>query len=70
MADQLDKASDNEERARQSAMVTSRKPEGPKPIGYCLYCGKAPVALGGLPRRWCDSECRAEHEYEISRGIR
>lgn len=58
--DDSDRATNYEERARQSAMVTSRKPEGPKATGWCLYCGKPLVALGGLPRRWCDTECRNE----------
>lgn len=58
--DDCDRASNYEERARQSALITSRKPSGPQPTGYCLYCNTALSALGGTPRRWCDAECRNE----------
>lgn len=51
-----DRATDYEERARESARVTSRKPEGPQPTGFCHYCGeRLPV-----PMRWCGAECRNE----------
>lgn len=54
MSDNLDIASEREELARQSALVTSRKPGGPAHTGHCLYCStKVPA-----PMRWCDAECR------------
>lgn len=52
MSDEL--AAEREEIARRSALVTSKKPEGPKPTGHCLYCGvKVP-----FPIRWCNAQCR------------
>lgn len=48
-----DRASEYEQIARNSALA-SKKPEGPKATGQCLYCGeRLPV-----PMRWCDAECR------------
>lgn len=56
MSDELDLAAEREEIARRSALVTSKKPEGPAATGACLYCGER------LPRpmRWCDADCRNE----------
>jgi hypothetical protein len=31
-----------------------KKPEGPPPAGYCLYCAE-PLPH---PQRWCDPHCR------------
>lgn len=53
MSDPIDMASEREEIARASALVTCRKPEGPPATGQCLWCDE-PVA----PRmRWCCLEC-------------
>jgi hypothetical protein len=52
--DPADVASANEELARQSAMITSRRPAGPAATGFCLHCGE-PVEDG---RRWCDGDHR------------
>lgn len=54
MSDPIDRASEQEEMARASALVTSRKPEGPAATGECLYCGE-PLTEG---RRWCNAEHR------------
>ena len=59
MPDELDLASDREELARASALVTSRKAAGPTPTGRCLYCGERLPA----PMRWCDADCRNEWEW-------
>ena len=40
------------------AAVSTRKPEGPKATGYCLWC-EDPVES---PRRWCDADCRDQWE--------
>jgi hypothetical protein len=65
MADEIDKASEREEIARQSAMLTSKRPEGPAASGHCLYCN----ARLPQPMRWCDAECRNEWtEEERLRG--
>lgn len=54
MSNNLDIASEREEIARRSALLTSRKPEGPVASGHCLYCGvKVP-----FPMRWCNATCR------------
>jgi hypothetical protein len=60
MSDPLDLASEREEIARQSALVTCRKPEAPASIGCCLYCGeRLPI-----PMRWCGPDCRNEYELD------
>jgi len=48
MADDIDRASELEERHRQVARAV-RKPNGPRATGACLYCDE-PVEVG---RRWC-----------------
>ncbi len=54
MADIFDLATEREEMDREIALAV-RKPEGPRPTGYCLYC-EEPVEDG---RRWCVGvECR------------
>lgn len=53
-ADPSDVATQQELLALQSARITSRQPEGPKPTMECLFCGGP---LDGV-RRWCDAECR------------
>jgi hypothetical protein len=54
VSDNLDIAAEREEIARQSALVTSKRPEGPQHTGHCHYCGdKVPA-----PMRWCDAACR------------
>ena len=56
--DEIDLAAEREEIARNSAMLTSKKPEGPKPTGECLYCGERVPH----PMRWCDADCRNSWE--------
>lgn len=53
-SDPNDVASEQEDAFRRSAMVTSKKPEGPAPTGACLYCGERLPK----PMRWCDADCR------------
>jgi hypothetical protein len=61
--DDADRAADREEIARKSAMLTSRKPEGPKARGACLYCGERLPH----PMRWCNADCRSEWQAEQPR---
>lgn len=61
--DPNERASELEELARQSAMVTSKKPEGPVATGCCLYCGERLPK----PMRWCDADCRNDWEAEQKR---
>jgi hypothetical protein len=56
-ADPSDQASQWEE-AYRAAAVATRKPEGPRPNGFCHNCG-APVKPG---LRWCDVACRDDWE--------
>jgi hypothetical protein len=54
--DEQDLASEREDIARQSAMLTSRRAEGPVATGQCLYC----LERIPQPMRWCCAECRNE----------
>lgn len=60
--DEQDLASEREEIARQSAIVTSKRAEGPAPTGECLYCGERLPH----PMRWCNADCR-DHWSEMKR---
>lgn len=64
--DFADRAEIETERAEQLAAEV-RKPAGPAPTGYCLYCGE-PLAYRpvGLQPRWCDAECRDAWERRHS----
>lgn len=56
MADICDVTSDRDELMQPMLLAASRKPEGPAPTGFCLYCDE-PVGEG---RRWCDSDCMGD----------
>ena len=43
--------------------IRRKKPTGPEPTGWCLYC-REPLEEG---LRWCDAECEREWEYEQAR---
>ena len=58
--DPADTATDNEEAARQSARVTSLRPEGPAATGECLHCGEEL----GPAMRWCNASHRDAWERE------
>lgn len=55
MADDIDKAQDQEQMTRDAILRAARddKPHA-ECTGYCLQCGE-PVEA---PRRWCDNQCR------------
>lgn len=55
--DDADRATEQEEMARQAALIVRHR-VGPVWTGFCLWCGE-PTAK---PRRWCDAECREEWE--------
>lgn len=65
LADPYDVASELEELDRLSALnkLKSKSPPPPLETGYCLFCGEKCEA----GRRWCNSECRDEWEFENSR---
>jgi len=45
--DEGDISAEREEIERQSARLTCKKAEGPKPTGSCLYC-EVPVETNGM----------------------
>lgn len=61
--DEQDLASEREEIARKSAMLTSKRPEGPAPKGECYWCGERLPH----PMRWCDADCRNEYTDSLKR---
>jgi len=60
-----DDASLREEQFLDAALKT-RKPDGPVPIGRCLYCNAE------LPdsRRWCDAWCAEDWTLEKEAQVR
>jgi hypothetical protein len=42
-----------------AAQVSARKPTGPKPTGFCLWCEEP---LADTTHRWCDASCRDDYE--------
>jgi hypothetical protein len=40
-----------------------KRPEGPAPTGWCLWC-EDPVEN---PKRWCCAECRDHYEHAARR---
>jgi len=55
--DVSDTATAREEIDRAIALQ-QRKPAGPTPTGFCLFCD-APLDQG---ERWCDTDCRDDWE--------
>ena len=59
--DDADYASDREDIAREQAIAAvRRRSKELAPIGFCYYCSE-PVPAGS---RFCNSECRDDHETE------
>lgn len=56
--DDIDLAHDREE-TLLAARIQLRKPIGPAPTGFCLWC-EEPMA--DKTQRWCDADCRDDHE--------
>ncbi len=63
MADIGDKGNDAAEVFLRSALTT-KKPVGPKPDGYCHFCGRKIES----PKRWCDVTCREDWEREENKS--
>ena len=63
MADDVDLASEREERYRAEALA-ARREEGPKATGFCLHCGD-PAEDG---RRWCAGNCRDRWERNAAKA--
>jgi len=53
MPDDFDRSLEQQELILE-AERNHRKPTGPAPTGWCLWCGED-VAEG---KRWCDADCR------------
>lgn len=58
MADECDITAEREDRLAPMLIAASRKPEGPKATGHCLYCN-AELAEG----RWCDHDCETDWSW-------
>ena len=64
MADILDQADEASDAFFRAALSTTKKPEGPKPDGYCYACS---ARLEVESARWCDDACRDDYEHEQRR---
>lgn len=62
MSDEIDIANEQADKIRER-QLSVRKPSGPVATGFCYNCGY-PVRAGW---RWCDTDCRADHEARIKR---
>lgn len=58
MADEADLTAEREQYNYELSLKKSRKPEGPKPTGFCLFC-EEPLPDGA---RWCDVDCARDYE--------
>lgn len=59
MSDVIDRAL-NEVETGLAEALRQRKPNGPKAVGFCLWCGEeTPDNL-----RWCNTDCRDTWEHE------
>lgn len=58
MVDEIDRQIVRDEQFLE-AVRSFRYPEGPKPIGECLFCEEP---IEETNRRWCDALCRDEWE--------
>lgn len=63
MSDPLDIASDREQMFRENALRI-KKPEGPTPTGFCLWCEEP---LANDFSRWCSAEHRDAYEHDMRR---
>lgn len=60
MPDDADVTADRAEREQALLMRATRRPDGPRPSGFCHYCAE-PVAAA---LRYCSIECRDDAERE------
>lgn len=61
MADEIDRASEYEDKAREAAISNVRNTGSHLPhTGYCYYCAE-PIEA---PNRFCDAGCRDSYELE------
>lgn len=58
--DDADMTQERSEKEAELLLAASRRPEGPKPTGFCLFCGEELDA----GRRWCDAEHRDAWERQ------
>lgn len=60
MADEADLSVERGEREWGALMRAARKPDGPRPNGFCHFCGETVAAA----LRFCSVECRDDAERE------
>jgi hypothetical protein len=65
MADEVDRTAERQEREAGYLLRAARKPEGPKPSGFCLYCE---MQFTDMLKRFCDAACRDDYERIKSRN--
>ena len=66
MADDIDRAMEQEQKTLEVAISAAQKPEKYLPFtGYCYYCSD-PIDMG---KRFCDNLCRDDYDYEQSRKV-
>lgn len=63
--DDVDRTAERTEKETPLLIKNSKKPEGPKPTGFCAFCD-APLPEGEL--RFCDAYCRDDYDFAIKRA--
>lgn len=58
--DDMDRASAQEELARETAIAAAKLKPALPATGYCYFCSE-PISMG---ERWCDRHCRDDWERE------
>lgn len=64
--DEVDRTAERAELEAPLLIKNSKKPEGPKPTGFCAFCDEA-LPEGEL--RFCDAYCRDDFEFAQKRAI-
>lgn len=64
--DDADMAADRADRLEPYLVAASLKAVGPKATGYCLYCD---TPLLSKVYRWCDADCRDNHQCLQNRKL-
>lgn len=63
--DDVDRTAERSEREAPLLLRAAKKPEGPKPTGFCCWCSEA---LQSTDARFCDEYCRDDYEYSRKRS--
>lgn len=62
MPDDFDRAAENEQTERDTAIANREKPKPINGATHCLHCNAELLQDAVIPRRWCDALCRDEWE--------